>query len=610
MAPSNLNEAAARAIVGWLVVTHVAFAPFALTHLDFARDVLLALEIARGSAFPLEGPVLASSIHLGPVWNYLLAGVVALTRSWLAVCVVVAALESLKFALAYMLGKMLWTRSVGVLWVAGLALPGWTLYAQVLPTHPSLVETLVLAFLLCVARFHLYGRTRSLVAAAITYALALHAHPTTFPVLLFALPPVVARLRRGELRWRALALACAAALAWFVPVLYRQVATGFGDFRGGREYFASAPALGHLRDSFAVVAGWLVTGPRVVAADLLGWGDANGALLAALLCAWTLLGVLSAVVLRARIARYEVVAFAGAVAIVSTLAIIAIRPITPYYFLFAVWPVVTGIAAVGLDAALARWWRGAPVALVLAALVLATTVEVRAATTIAGGRVRLALLPLFDVKAPFVRGTPTPFMPAYAMDSAGERYCASPGTTLHGALAFLALHDYGVGALLSCRVRPQLTLAGPRTGDQPELIGLSRPMAARLGLEPPAWFGPLGVMSIERAIYPERGYTLPADHPYPPIAGAYAPGPPLTLDVRLARDEILIASNDYFAFTMPPAFSATVDGMPIAPLAADAISTAYACPLCARSTQDWRLTIVTADPRRVDVVILRRRNAP
>jgi hypothetical protein len=349
----------------------------------------------------------------------------------------------------------------------------------------------------------------------------------------------------------------------------------------------------------------------VVASDLLGWSDASGIGMAALLVAWVVVGVVAAFLNFRRIRHGGIVAYAAMVVIATVVVVASIRFITPYYFAFSMWPIVTGIAAVGLSTLFAsKAARIAPLALAVIVLGLSTAVQARAASQIAGGRVRLALLPLFDIKAPFVHGTRTPLMPAYAMARAGERYCASRGATLHGALAFMALHDYGVEALLSCGVRPELTLGGPRTGDQPDLLGLSRPMAMQLGVSVPTWLGPIAVVNVERSIHPERGYALPRDHPYPPVAGAYGPATTFTLNISATADELIVVSDDYFAFTMPPAFHATVAGRAVAPVAADAISTAFACAACAGPAQEWQLSIVTPDPRRVDVVVLRRHSAP
>ena len=40
--------------------------PYAAAHMDLARDMFVAWRLLHGQAFPLEGPILAGTIHLGP----------------------------------------------------------------------------------------------------------------------------------------------------------------------------------------------------------------------------------------------------------------------------------------------------------------------------------------------------------------------------------------------------------------------------------------------------------------------------------------------------------------------------------------------------------------
>src|SRR5262245_27325546 len=64
------------------VVVYLVPAPYAAVHLDLARDIYTALRVAQGEKFPLLGPILASTLHLGPIWYYLLALPLLLGNSW------------------------------------------------------------------------------------------------------------------------------------------------------------------------------------------------------------------------------------------------------------------------------------------------------------------------------------------------------------------------------------------------------------------------------------------------------------------------------------------------------------------------------------------------
>jgi hypothetical protein len=194
-------------------------------------------------------------------------------------------------------------------------------------------------------------------------------------------------------------------------------------------------------------------------------------------------------------------------------------------------------------------------------------------------------------------------MPAYAMRALGERYCAAQRVSVHGALAFFALHDYVIEATLQCSsVSVALGGTGPTS-----LAGLTRPLLAELGATPVAVIGPLGMLVPVRAVFPEHGYVLPPDLPYPPVPAAFGALRDVTLDITLDRDQAIVASNAFFAFTMQPTFSATMNGMPMPPLASDNVSTIFACSACGDGTQHWRLGIRSPAPERVDVVIVRRR---
>src|SRR5512140_855961 len=113
-----------RLVVAALMAVYVASAFFGGSGYDSARDMAEAYAIRTGAAIPLHGPILAASIHLGPLWFYLLAVPMRLFDSWLAVGIFVALLCSLQFPLAYATGRRLVDRRFGLLWCALLALPG------------------------------------------------------------------------------------------------------------------------------------------------------------------------------------------------------------------------------------------------------------------------------------------------------------------------------------------------------------------------------------------------------------------------------------------------------------------------------------------------------
>jgi len=78
-----LSRPARRALLLALLVLFLLWIPYVGTHIDLARDMFVAHRLLAGQEFPLAGPILAATIHLGPIWYYLLAGALALGGSWI-----------------------------------------------------------------------------------------------------------------------------------------------------------------------------------------------------------------------------------------------------------------------------------------------------------------------------------------------------------------------------------------------------------------------------------------------------------------------------------------------------------------------------------------------
>ncbi|HVF34477.1 MAG TPA: hypothetical protein VND91_04080, partial [Candidatus Saccharimonadia bacterium] len=136
----------AGALLVAIAMLHLAGYAYTTTIVDTARDVGEAWRIAHDDAWPLRGPQIGQRWSLGPAWFYLLAPVVALARSMTAVALAVGALATLKFALAWQLGRTLVDARFGWLFAFVLALPGWASLEHVVFAHTNLAGTATLAF--------------------------------------------------------------------------------------------------------------------------------------------------------------------------------------------------------------------------------------------------------------------------------------------------------------------------------------------------------------------------------------------------------------------------------------------------------------------------------
>ena len=457
------------ALVALLAVLHVA--TFALTFVedDFARDLHQATRVVEGGPWPMRGPVLAWTLHLGPIWYWLLVPPLAIARSIGAAVVWVAALSALQFPLAYKLGASIAGRGAGLAFAIVLALPGLATLEGIWIAHPSLVPTAVLAVALCARHAWTQASPGWWVASVFLSSLALHAHPTTLPVL--ALPAIAAfRALRGGVAAGATVAGAAAFLLPFAPLAFAT-----GSSAGELATFTAAVAsdVGRLTfarwaDATAAVA-WRV--PDAVAATTLS--DRAAAPLAfRLMFAAVLLSALGGVILAW--VRYHGtlhrIAVVTAAAFILTVAIeVAVRDITRFYMLYAAWVAFAAAVAVGLAALPSRAIGRVPARLLPVALALAISVASTTAWLIRArdGEVRVpaALSPAADLSRTIPRGYQSlATLTAFDLDRIGRQLCAAGDVRAFGELAEIVDELHDVPGRLACGERSRVVLGGMDEG--------------------------------------------------------------------------------------------------------------------------------------------------
>jgi hypothetical protein len=573
---------------------------------DTTRDVAQALAIRQFDAFPLHGPMFASSLHLGPLWFYVLALPLFVHQSWLAVALFVPALAALQFPLAYAAGRRLADGRLGLLWCALLALPGWGSFELVGFAHTNVAPACTMLVLYTLVRLAQDRRPVWLMWAAGAMALAVHAHPSTA-----ALMPVVAVVAVASLRdigilarWGAAALLIA--IVPFAPLALEHVVAPSGLLRQSGDYVEGMVRVANLANLPALVYGVLVRGPHVVAAAFFAWLPGAGAIVSIATLAIELAAAVGLVVAVARRSALAIAALS--IATVVAVAIAWMRPVTPFYMTYALLPPLAAAGAVGLHALCAQAGRhgAAAVAGIVLALHAATVGAI--ARTIVSGQVAMPVASRLDIKqddpsAPLAE----PWFPAYAVDASGALLCARrDAVVLHGTYAFLEDMYLGLDHRLRCGAR-DIRVLGATPAGAAHLIAIARPLWTALGAQPSTVLGGMGVAPVVRVLGPANGYAVADGSVYPPhriMAGAVNRS---VLEAGIPAAEAVVVSQPYAPWMPAPTLQVTVNGQPVAPIARDAVSAVYVCRECgAGTTAAWRIEIEAVAPERIDVVTIAR----
>jgi len=573
--------------------------PWSAVHLDLAHDLFVAWRMLHEGDIPWSGRVLAGTIHLGPVYYWLLAVLLALGRGWFGAVMLLGFLASTQIVLAYLAGKELHSRTAGMFWALGLLVPSWSTFEWLFPGHNLLTTSLVLAFVLCAARYVRRPQRRYLVGMALCFVLALHAHPTTLALGWVGLAVLGWALRRRHLPLRDLALAAAVAALPLIPYLAWDAGQGFADFHAGADYLSGGEKTGHLGMLWPIFAATAVSGTLYWFATILQWP-------LAMACAATLLVGLGGAagvfgLLRAlrtpRMRRLVWIGAASVFAIVLTTALI--RGITPYYMTTVLRTALAGMVAIGLadlGAQRLAWIaRAATVAIVTAAYVLCTGSSIAYQNA---GNWPFGFVPLFAVTERFAPTQPFLMLPAHAIGASGALLCRSPRPTLHGVFAQQLLHDYAMDERLAC-ARSDVKLGGADAGRE-HWLGLSRALFEQLQVVPSLYIGPLGI--IKATPIPFGDARDPQTTPvYPAFAPRFAPAQEQTLRLTLAPGVHVAIANIAFGGVPFPQVGATLDGAPLAHVAADAVTEVYACAEpCRGGLLELRITAAAAAD--VDIV--------
>jgi hypothetical protein len=443
---------------------------YSAVHMDFARDFFIAWDAMKAGPWPMHGPVLAGTIHLGPVWYWLLIGVLSLCHSWYGTALALGFIASTQFPLAYLVGKELHSRTAGILWSFWLLVPSWNSLGWVLPLHYLLSAPLVIAFLLCATRYVRRPRFRYLLGMSISFVLCLHAHPSNAGIFWIGLAVLLWAGRRGVLSARDVAFAGLIGLIPFLPYFVWDISNHFADVQAGAHYLDAQLHLKNFANTLPVLYATAVGGSYYWFDVLLMWPPSAALALSIVLAALMIIGVLR-LGLMARVRErlpFVLAMFAAAIAVALTLSVI--RDVTPYYMTTALRVVLVGLVSIGLAevrSGVGSWTLWGTSVLVAVASFLACALGVARYQT--QGNWPFNFFPMFDIKSAERSTTPLFLMPAYGVAKSGRFVCEHSPVTVHGVFAQYILHGYAMDERLSCS-RADVTLGGGGVGILPESI--------------------------------------------------------------------------------------------------------------------------------------------
>lgn len=605
--PSVTDVPSARSTAPALISATLVAALFALNVaafvdaglvVDSGRDMASAWLIAQGSHFPLTGPDIFATWKLGPIWFYVLAVPFALGGSLTAMALWVGLLSSLKIPLAWLLGRRCYGPAGGLGLAALLAMPGWGSASAMVLAHTSLTETGVLASILTAWWAYRQPSGVRLGLAALTLALAMHAHPTaivTTPWLIAALW----QLRHADRRWIPLLAAVAGFWLPWLPMLVAEAMSGWPQFAATAQYLGSGESANWLQTIQESTRG-LLTGAPVLVADILlrpaglpsAWLSVvwAGALLLAVI------GTLPAAISRPGFTALVWLQLAGAIVFVS-----ALRQQLPMYMAFALLPLAAWACLHGWQGLMGQ--RLLPLLVwPLAALALigqfgelrtrATELEhgSRPVPGAAYGNVALAVED---------DGYLRPWLAVGDQQAAVDPFC-SADIALHGELAATLHLASNVAIANACPEGQRPWLLGADASQH--VLGLPVAVAGRLGITGDPLVRGWVSLVPNTIVHPPRGSMATVDPEY--AVNRFRRQPPSVreqLSVRCSGEQVLAISNSLPALN--PLDIIVTGETPIEPEIVSLVGRYYRC----QPGDELSIVVQTPTPAAIDIVLFDRR---
>ena len=509
-----------------------------------------------------------------------------------------AALSSLQFPLAYLAGKSWSGREAGLLWASLLLFPSWSGFEQVFPEHTQLTAAATLATLCCLVRFVQGGKRKYLFLGALSFTLALHAHPSAVILVFPLLATIIVGWRRKRLGPADIFAAALVASIPFVPLLIDQLLNGFSILHSIGDYSQSDQSSLIFGNIPALIWEIAVGGLRYWLTFMLN-ASMQTSWIVTILFVILLLGGVLGLALRVRngdsLSAFTLLALA-----VCLLLLVAIRNVDPYYMTTAYRTGLLGAVSVGLVTILSslRWRRW----LICSSVLLGISAQAWIWTALdqwdRNGAFPLAFVPLFDVKGEWQPSHRFAFIEARSMAASGDWLCKQDKLSVHGDYGLHLIWNYAVDMRRVCP--GSRILVGGSDAEHNHWIGLPRHMVRSLSVTSGENIGGFELLPVRRVLSRSAGVVDAASGGYPPIDAPTGPDVSWQIVATLAEGERIAITNLAFISAVNARVRVWAGSRELQPIAESYATQVYSCAACGRAP--WRIELSSNSPDYVDVV--------
>jgi hypothetical protein len=466
---------------------------------DTNRDIFFAQQIASGKFFPLTGPDINGTFHVGPLWYYLLAPILLVASNAAAVTGFMAALSAIQFPLAYKLGERQGSRLEGILFVLMLAIPAWTVVSFGALTHTVTIASALLVGALAAQNYRTHPEAKSAVLVGLASTLMLTAHPTlvVFAGLLIVWAGKEAPRRLSSINHAVLVLL--PVLLSLLPMAYEQWRGGFADVATTSRYTQSEWSMPSFSNGLRLLFATIFYAPKYLTHFWLQLSSTQEQILFSIYALLMLAAVVGLITRfwREQASRHLILWLSGAL-LIDSIFLCSIRSTMPPWMVYALWPLIAALGALGLKQICAQHVGRLLVSLCLLVTTL-WTLTVYASLVpgpldhaeIKPSEGKHALLDIRDYEENELhyRLARIPFRHVFAL---GDPLCEP--VTLYGHYAYLVDYTFAVGAAERCGTTANVEFGGMPTSSRRALLGLHESVWNSVHMKPERWLSTLGLV--------------------------------------------------------------------------------------------------------------------